>query len=55
LVPGGTVVLEIGSGQGAPVVSYARECYPGAQVELFQDYAGLDRVVRVSRIGRAVE
>jgi release factor glutamine methyltransferase len=47
LLPGGVVLLEIGADQGAQVVSLAREHYPGARVELFQDYARLDRVVRV--------
>jgi release factor glutamine methyltransferase len=47
LLPEGAVLLEIGDDQGEQVVSLARECYPTARVELFQDYAGLDRVVRV--------
>ena len=47
LLPGGTIVLEIGAGQGPAVIAYAAERYPEAHVELSQDYAGLDRVVRV--------
>lgn len=47
LRPGGTAVLEIGAGQGSAVVACAAERYPDAVVELFHDYAGLDRIVRV--------
>ena len=47
LLPGGVVVLEIGAGQGKQVVELAQQCLPSAQVELFRDYAGLERVVRV--------
>lgn len=43
----GSIVLEIGAGQGEEAVSLARRSYPKAQVELFRDYAGHDRVVRV--------
>jgi release factor glutamine methyltransferase len=45
LRPGGAIMLEIGASQGAAVVELAREQFPGASVEVFQDYAGLDRVV----------
>jgi release factor glutamine methyltransferase len=48
LRPGGALLLEIGASQGAAAVALARECFPEAQVRLFQDYAGLDRVVVVS-------
>jgi release factor glutamine methyltransferase len=47
LLPQGVIVLEIGAGQGQEVVALASQEFPGAEVELFQDYAGLDRVVRV--------
>lgn len=47
LLPGGAILLEIGASQGREVVAFAMQCYPAAKVELFQDYAGLDRIVRV--------
>lgn len=47
LLPGGAILLEIGADQGREVTMFAAQCYPAAQVELFQDYAGLDRIVRV--------
>lgn len=47
LLPGGVILLEIGAGQGQEAVAFAVQCYPSAKVELFQDYAGLDRIVRV--------
>jgi methylase of polypeptide subunit release factors len=47
LLPQAVIVLEIGAGQGPEVVALASQQYPGAEVELFQDYAGLDRIVRI--------
>ncbi|MGB9593593.1 MAG: peptide chain release factor N(5)-glutamine methyltransferase [Anaerolineae bacterium] len=47
LRPGGAVVLEIGAGQGAQVQRLAQAAFPGGQVRVAQDYAGLDRVVIV--------
>ncbi|MGC8786736.1 MAG: peptide chain release factor N(5)-glutamine methyltransferase [Anaerolineae bacterium] len=47
LLPGGAILLEIGAGQGREVTVFATQCYPAAKVELFQDYAGLDRIVRM--------
>jgi release factor glutamine methyltransferase len=47
LLPGGAVLLEIGADQGAAVVGLVESYLPGARVELYQDYAGLDRVVRI--------
>jgi release factor glutamine methyltransferase len=46
LRPGGALLLEIGSGQGAAVTALART-YLSAEVQLMQDYAGLDRLVGV--------
>jgi release factor glutamine methyltransferase len=48
LRPGGEVFLEIGWDQGDAVRSMARETFPGAEVNLLVDYAGLDRIVLVS-------
>ena len=49
LWPGGAVLLEIGAGQGAAVIALARRHFPQAAVRLLPDYAGLDRVVVVSK------
>jgi release factor glutamine methyltransferase len=45
LLPEGTILLEIGAEQGPEVVALAQQHYPRAQVELYSDDAGLDRVV----------
>jgi len=42
---GGAVIVEIGSGQGAGALEIARRHFPGARVELRQDYGRLDRVL----------
>ncbi|HNS51149.1 MAG TPA: peptide chain release factor N(5)-glutamine methyltransferase [Anaerolineae bacterium] len=47
LRPSGTILVEIGAGQGASVTALAREACPGAEVELCQDLAQLDRLVVV--------
>ncbi len=47
LLPGGVVLLEIGADQGQQVMRLVPQHCPGAKVELFQDYAGLDRLVRI--------
>ncbi len=47
LRPGGAILLEVGASQGARVTALARQNYPSAMVRLYQDYAGLDRLVVV--------
>lgn len=47
LRPGGSLYLEIGYDQGQAVTALAHATFPGAQVEVLRDYAGLDRLVRV--------
>jgi release factor glutamine methyltransferase len=47
LRPAGTILLEIGAGQGVAATTLARDCIPQARVQLVQDYAGLDRLVIV--------
>jgi len=47
LQPGGALLLEIGATQGAAVTALAREHLPQGHVQLYQDYAGLDRLVVV--------
>jgi release factor glutamine methyltransferase len=49
LKPGGVVLLEIGATQGPTVVALAKRHFPASRVEIMQDYAGLDRVVMVSK------
>jgi hypothetical protein len=39
--------MELGAGQGQVVLELAREYFPHAAAEIFQDYAGLDRVLVV--------
>jgi release factor glutamine methyltransferase len=47
LLPGGGVLLEIGASQGAAVTALAQEQLPQGRVEVYRDYAELDRVVVV--------
>lgn len=51
LKPRGVIVLEIGAGQGERAARLASDSFPDARVELFLDYAGLDRVVRIRTAG----
>lgn len=48
LNPGGSVLLEIGAGQGAAARELARDAFPGAQVDVLQDLAGHERVVVIA-------
>jgi len=52
LKPGGSILLEIGATQGEAVVALTRRHFPTAEAEIIKDYAGLDRVVMVSRGAR---
>lgn len=45
--PGARILLEIGADQGAAVVQLAWDMLSPHDVNLFQDYAGLDRLVRI--------
>jgi release factor glutamine methyltransferase len=45
LNPGGSLLVEIGAGQGAIVSQLARQNFPNAQIELKKDLAGLDRLL----------
>ena len=47
LRPGGAALLEIGASQGEAVTRLAQGLFPCAEVRLYQDYAGLDRLVVV--------
>ncbi len=41
------LLFEIGDGQGASLLEFARALYPDADVRLTRDYAGLDRVLSI--------
>jgi release factor glutamine methyltransferase len=47
LLPGGALLLEIGASQGEAVCTLARQSAPQSTIRLYQDYAGLDRLVVV--------
>ena len=47
LRPEGAILLEIGASQGQAVTTLARQHFPLADVQLYQDYACLDRLVVV--------
>ena len=49
LRPGGLLLVEIGSGQGAAVAALARECLVDVRIE--RDHAGRDRVLWARRAG----
>jgi len=45
LKPGGSLLLEIGAGQRDATVDMLRTLFPSAQIDVFPDLAGIDRVV----------
>jgi len=47
LVPGGVAVFEIGFEQARPLTGLVHSTYPQARVEVFKDYLGFDRVLRI--------
>lgn len=47
LRPGGALLVEIGASQGEAVTALAHAHWAAARVDLYQDYAGLDRLVVV--------
>ncbi len=47
LRPGGAILLEIGASQGVAVTALAQRHFPQARVQLYPDYAGLDRLIVV--------
>jgi release factor glutamine methyltransferase len=50
LAPGGVALLEVGAGQGAPVRSMAEGLPLRTAITLLTDLAGIERVVRISRL-----
>jgi release factor glutamine methyltransferase len=47
LLPQGSVMLEIGLGQAEEAVSLAKRHFPESKVDLLQDFAGIERVLRI--------
>lgn len=45
LNPGGYVLMEIGQGQHQTVKEYLLSLYPDAEIEVYKDLAGIDRVI----------
>ncbi len=41
------LLLEIGQGQGAMVISLVKDCFPRASIELIPDLGGIERVAKV--------
>lgn len=50
LITQGCLLLEIGMGQSAAAVSFLRALFPAAQIEVFKDLAGIERVVSLCRV-----
>ncbi|HXY74370.1 MAG TPA: peptide chain release factor N(5)-glutamine methyltransferase, partial [Dehalococcoidales bacterium] len=48
LKPGGTMLLEIGMGQGEQVRTLLQEKFPGCRVNVTTDYAKIERLVSVT-------
>ncbi len=46
LRPRGILLLEVGQGQAMPLVTFLRGLFPKAQVEVFPDLGGIERMVR---------
>jgi release factor glutamine methyltransferase len=46
--PKALILLEIGAGQGDSVLAFVRQTLNPQNAEVLQDYAGLDRIVRVT-------
>jgi release factor glutamine methyltransferase len=47
LAPGGSVLVELGPPQAAPVLEMARRCFPDARACVLPDAAGLERVLAI--------
>ena len=55
LKPAGWVLVEIGAGQGRAALRLAAGYFPGAEIELRQDLAGLDRLLIIKSSGMGME
>ena len=47
IAPNGLILLEIEAKQGLATISLARESFPGAQINLYKDLAGKDRLLKI--------
>jgi release factor glutamine methyltransferase len=52
LRPGGSLLVELGSPQGAPALALARRCFPGAAARIMPDAAGLERLLAIDTPSR---
>ncbi|MDA8189266.1 MAG: hypothetical protein M0T85_14095, partial [Dehalococcoidales bacterium] len=43
----GSLLAEIGLGQGEAMLELARKSFPGAAIGLIEDYNGIDRIVTI--------
>ncbi len=50
LKPKGAVFLEIGEGQSRAVVTLIRKSFPGATINVFKDFAGIERVIYLRKL-----
>lgn len=50
VVPGGAVGLEIDPGQSTAVVALARRTFPGSEIAVLRDLAGLDRHITIQTL-----
>ncbi len=48
LLPGGALLAEIGATQGQVAMALARKYFPSAHAEVYQDLAGLDRLLEIT-------
>ena len=48
LTPGGTILIEIESSQGAVVCSLASYYYPASHLKLYKDFSGFERCVQIT-------
>lgn len=49
LRPRGGLMLEIGEGQAGAVTAILHKVFPSAQIEIFRDFGGIERVVSLTR------
>jgi release factor glutamine methyltransferase len=54
VLPGGTILTEIGAGQGDAVKTMAKNIYPMSSVTLHRDLSGLYRVLIIQMVEKAV-
>lgn len=48
LRPGGSMLLEVGMGQGRTLASFLGSLYPSARIEITPDLSGIDRVISLT-------